>query len=64
MANPDEDAGEAGKQEEPAAEERFWRGGGAPGTGGGTVPPEPGTTPAELEPEEEKNTDRHGTSTD
>jgi hypothetical protein len=34
------------------AEERFWRSGaGAPETG--TVPPEPGSTPAELEPEEE-----------
>jgi len=33
------------------AEERFWRGGaGAADTG--TVPPEPGTTPAELEPVE------------
>ena len=33
-----------------AAEERFWRGGGAMDTG--TAPPEPGTTPAELAADE------------
>jgi hypothetical protein len=33
-----------------AAEERFWRGGGAVDTG--TAPPEPGTTPAELAADE------------
>jgi hypothetical protein len=46
MAEPGEIAEEA---EEPAAEERFWRGGGPASAGGGTVPPEPGTTPAELD---------------
>ena len=61
MANPsevapqdeDRDAATPEEPEKPGAEERFWRGGGAVSTGGGTLPPEPGTTPAELEPEEE-----------
>jgi hypothetical protein len=46
-----------------AAEERFWRGGGAADTG--TAPPEPGTTPAELAADEvtpEPGGSRRGTT--
>jgi hypothetical protein len=51
LAPPANEAGTATDAGGTAAEARFWRGGaGAADTG--TVPPEPGTTPAELEPVE------------